>query len=256
MKRVVFVPDIQFPLHNRRQVNALGGFIRATKPDDVIQCGDFADFTELGRWVRNTRGEYAGDIRSNVDGVKRIIEKLQIKKWRRGNHDERFDKYIEEHAPALRGWPGLSIEDGFDLKNLGCEYLRDIYEWAPGWVVAHGDEGPLSSIAGQTALKLAKRIGKSVVCGHGHRAGLSAETESFNGKPTRTLYGIETGHMMDLSQASYLKGQYANWQSGFVVADVSNAAVQPYVISMSLTGSFIFEGKSWEDGRIRKGSSK
>jgi hypothetical protein len=112
------------------------------------------------------------------------------------------------------------------------------------------------TIAGQTALKLGKKIGKSVVCGHGHRAAIAVETESFNFKPTRTLFGVECGNFMDLSQALYLKGQFANWQSAFVVIDSVNSSVQPYVIYMSQTGSFQFEGRSWEDGRIRKGSSK
>lgn len=258
MKRNVFVPDIQFPLHNPRQVNSLAGFIRATRSDisSVLQVGDLADFTSFGRWVRNRRGEYDPNIRQNVDGVKKLLEKLQVDVWKRGNHDERLDKYVEENAPALAGFPGLSIEEAFCLDELGVQYERGIYEFAPNWVVAHGDEGPISGIAGQTALKLATRIGKSVVCGHTHRAGISAQSESFNGLPTRQITGVEVGHMMDLGQASYLKGQYANWQAAFAVVDASNLSVQPYVIYMSPTGSFQFEGRSWEDGRIRKGSSK
>lgn len=256
MKRIVFVPDIQYPLHNKRQVNSLAGYIRETQPDDVIQVGDLPDFTSLGRWVRGRRGEYDPQIRGHVDGVKKLIEKLGIKHWKRGNHDERLDKYVEENAPALKGFPGLSIEEAFDLENLGCEYHRSLYEFTPGWVVAHGDEGPTSKYPGGTALALAERVGKSVVCGHTHKAGILPSTESFNGVPTRTLLGMEVGNMMLMQQASYLKGQYANWQSAFAVLDISNSSVQPYVIFMSQTGSFQFEGRSWEDGRQRKGSTK
>ena len=59
-----------------------------------------------------------------------------------------------------------------------------------------------------------------------------------------------------MGKATYLKGQYANWQSAFCVVDISNSSVQPYLIYVSQTGSFQFEGRSWEDGRMRKGSSK
>lgn len=249
MKRVVVVPDIQVPFQNKRQVNSLAGFIKRTVPDDVYQVGDLIDFVSLGRWVRGARGEYSHNITEHVDETKRVIEKLQIRKWKRGNHDERLGKYIEDNAPALRGMKGTSMEELFSLEDLGVEYLRGLYEFAPGWVLAHGDEGPISSIAGQTASKLASKIGKSVVCGHGHRAGIIPTTESFNGLPTRTLYGVETGHMMDMGQASYLKGQYANWQAAFTVLDISNARVQPTVVFVSPTGSFSFEGVAWEDGK-------
>jgi UDP-2,3-diacylglucosamine pyrophosphatase LpxH len=255
--RKLFVPDIQFPLHNKRQVNSLAGFIKAIQPDDVIQVGDFADFTSLGRWVKNRRGEYDPNIRQNIDGVKKLIDKLGITKWKRGNHDERLDKYVEENAPALRGFPGLSIEEAFGLEDSGVEYLRDLYEFTPGWVVAHGDEASgTAAYAGGTAVKLSSKVGKSVVCGHTHKAAIIPTTESFNGIPTRTLFGVEVGHMMDMGKATYLKGQYANWQSAFAVVDISNKSVQPYLIYVSQTGSFQFEGRSWEDGRQRKGSSK
>lgn len=256
MKRIVFVPDIQWPLTNRRQVNSLAGFIRNTKPDEVIQVGDLPDNTSLGRWVRGRRGEYDKNIKQYVDEVKTLLEKLKVNHWKRGNHCERLEKYVEENAPALTGFPGLTIEEAYDLKNLGVEYHRGLYEFAPGWVVAHGDEGPISKLAGGTAQALATKVGKSVVCGHTHKLGYIPSTESFNGTPTRTLHGVEVGHCMNMQQASYLKGQYANWQSGFAVLDVSNSAVQPYLIHMSQTGSFQFEGKSWEDGKQRKGSSK
>ncbi len=251
--RHLFVPDIQEPFVNRRQVRALANFIEA-KGDEIDvrhQVGDLIDFTSLGRWVKNKRGEYDTDLKKHIEATKRNLEKLRIDVWKRGNHDERLDKYVEGSAPALSPlvWDkgALSMEAVFDLDNLGVRYERGIYEFAPGWACAHGDEGPSSSIAGQTALKLAERIGKSIVCGHTHRAGLIPKTESFNGRPERTLYGLEVGNFMNMAEASYLKGQYANWQSAFGVVDVSNSRVQPHLIFVSQTGSFSFEGESWED---------
>jgi predicted phosphodiesterase len=58
-------------------------------------------------------------------------------------------------------------------------YHKTAYE-IPGtnWVMAHGDEGNISQHAGITALNLAKKWGKSVLCGHTHRLGMSAYTEA------------------------------------------------------------------------------
>lgn len=255
MKRHVIVPDIQIPHQNQRQVASLAGFIRQVKPDVVWQVGDLIDHTNISRWVRGKRGEYVPMLRTSIDETKRTLEKLKIDHWKRGNHDERLDKYVEEHAPGIAELltGELSIESLFGLDSLGVKYHRGIAEMAPNLVIAHGDEGPSSMIAGQTALKLAERIGKSVVCSHVHRQGISNRTESFNGVPERTLQGIEAGHMMDMSRASYLKGQYANWQAGFAVIDTSNLRFHAQLVQMSQTGSFLFEGQSWEDGKVRKG---
>ena len=62
--------------------------------------------------------------------------------------------------------------------------------------VSPGDEGNMSQHAGITALNLAKKWGKSVLCGHTHRLGMSAYAEGVGGH-YRALYGIEVGNLMD-----------------------------------------------------------
>jgi hypothetical protein len=47
--------------------------------------------------------------------------------------------------------------------------------------MGHGDEGRLYNHAGQTALGLATRTGKNVVCGHTHRQGISSASHGFAG---------------------------------------------------------------------------
>jgi UDP-2,3-diacylglucosamine pyrophosphatase LpxH len=44
--------------------------------------------------------------------------------------------------------------------------------------MGHGDEGRLYNHAGQTALGLATRTGKNVVCGHTHRQGISSASRT------------------------------------------------------------------------------
>jgi hypothetical protein len=95
--------------------------------------------------------------------------------------------------------------------------------------MAHGDEGKLSQTPGSTALSLAKRLGKSVVCGHTHRVGLQHETVGFYGK-TSTLFGLEVGHMMDIKQADYLSAGTANWQQGIGILVENNKKVVPYAV--------------------------
>jgi hypothetical protein len=104
----------------------------------------------------------------------------------RSNHGDRILKYLSKYAPALQGKGSpLTIPRiyGYDETPLSGElplpihYHDSLWEFAPGWVLAHGDEGSLIQTPGGTALNIAKRIGASVVCGHTHKAGIQHYTQ-------------------------------------------------------------------------------
>ncbi len=97
---------------------------------------------------------------------------------------------------------------------------------------------PLSQIPGQTALNGARRLGKSVVCGHTHRLGSAAFTEASRGQLGRTVWGHEVGNLVDLSSSgmAYTRG-YANWQQGFAVAYVHERKVQVITVPINSDGS-------------------
>jgi hypothetical protein len=100
----------------------------------------------------------------------------------------------------------------------------------------------MNSNAGLTALGLAKKFGKSVVCGHTHRAGISAYTEGL-GSQYRTLWGLEAGNVMDKKKASYLKAGSANWQMSVAVIETHGDRVSPFLVPINKDGSFTLYGK-------------
>lgn len=255
MKRVVVVSDVQAPYTNMRQVNSLAGYIRAIQPDDVYCVGDVWDLPMVSRWTRNRRGEFDGNIQEHIDSGRRIMEKLGVRHIKAGNHDIRVERYVENFAPALSRLQELKMENLFGLGELGITMHREPWEFTPGWVLAHGDEGNMSTSPGQTAAKMSRRWGKSVVCSHTHRQAIIPDGIGFAGEVHTTLYGVEVGHMMNIAQATYLRAGSSNWTAGFGILDISNGKVHPTIVQMSPTGSFIVDGRSWEDGRMRKGKS-
>jgi len=125
---------------------------------------------------------------------------------------------------------------------MGIDYYRTAYEFHPGWVLAHGDEGSMSQHAGITALNLAKKWGKSVICGHSHRLGMSAYTEAI-GSHERTLFGIEVGNLMERKKASYLRYSAANWAMGVVVLESVGKTLTPTLVPINKDGSFTALGR-------------
>jgi len=249
-RTIVVMPDVQAPLHDVALVNKFIDFLGDYKPDELAQVGDFTDSTEISRWVRGKKGEFAGDLQAGFDTSRGILERIrEVFEGRfrvvRSNHDDRLELYIQGCAPGLESLRALSIENLVGFDEFDVEFVRDeVVELTPGWVMAHGDEGALSPVAGRTAFGLAKsKFGVSTVCGHTHRAGMTSESTGYNGKIRNTVTGLEVGHFMDLTKADYLKkkGVAANWQQAFGILEIHGDRVYPRLITVQ-DGYFSVDG--------------
>lgn len=251
-KRIVIVPDLQIPFHDRKALKALIGFIGATQPDQVVMIGDVLDFPQPSRWNKDTRGEFEGSIYKDVEVAKRqLFEPLRVVYegpvlCHEGNHDERPRVYLEKHSPALSGSDAFSLEVLCDFDGFGITLAPPFFDIAPGWVSTHGHLGGirLSQEAGKTALNAAKRFGKSVVMGHTHRLGLQPHTYGYDGKVSRVLWGFEVGNLMDMRLAGYLKGGTANWQQGFGILEVDGNHTKATPVPIEQR-KFIADGVVW-----------
>jgi len=232
---VVILPDIQYPYHDKRFVNALIDFVAAFQPDELGQIGDLIDQPEPSRWNKGMAGEYAGTLQESLTGTTDLLSRFReaagdIPFWiKEGNHDLRVAAYVSRYAPALGVLTALDMVSLLGLDALGIEYRRDVFSVAPGWLAAHGHEGSLNRVSGSTALSLARKFGMSVVCGHTHRLGMQHETTGMSNR-LRTITGMEVGHAMDMSKAGYLPGGTANWQQGFGILRVRNGRTHAQLV--------------------------
>jgi predicted phosphodiesterase len=248
MKRIVLLPDTQFDSHDKKLCAAFVDFIRDYQPDHLIQVGDLLDCKAPARWSRATVAEFEGTLQGELDACNDWLTEIRAVydgpfDIKSGNHDERIDTYIRKNAPAFSSLTALKVENLLELDALLIGWHRGFIEVAPGWVVAHGHEGSLRHSAGATALALAKKIGKSVVCGHTHRAGIINESHGYGGK-LQTLTGMEVGHAMDLRKASYLRAGSANWQQALGILRVDGRRVMPELVPV-INGKFTVEGKTF-----------
>lgn len=232
------ISDMQIPDHDAKAVQSVYRFIEWLRPDGLLVVGDELDSPEPSRWNKGYAGEYAGTLQKGIDICHEVLSGFRTAlgdgpfHLMRSNHGERVRTYIARYAPALAPLRALDYATLLGFEDLSITYHQRPFEFAPGWVLAHGDEGNLIQTAGGTALGLAKRWGKSVVAGHTHRAGLQHAHLSLNGKTTQHLFGMEVGHLMDVRKANYLKAGSANWQQAIAVIDVDGKHVQPTLIPM------------------------
>ncbi len=238
------VPDIQCPLEDRRALAVMADLITDRGWTEVLCVGDEIDNTEISQWARGNKLEFAGKLDAARERTIQILTDLKVKHLSRSNHTQRIEDYVSKHAPGLSSLPELKIENFLRLDSIGVTFHRKPYEFIPGWILCHGDEGTLSQIPTRTAMGLVNKFGKSVVCGHTHRAGIAHHTHSSGGRVTRTLWGMEVGHAMDLSKAGYLDGGSANWcqSMGLVVKDGND--VYPFLIPIK-NGRLHFDGRTY-----------
>lgn len=249
--RIVILSDLQIPYQNKKALMNVYQFISEYEPEVIASVGDDVDFPQVSRWNKGMEGEYARDLQSHIDRgiahfeVLRSISDAPIHVMR-SNHVDRPLNYIRKYAPGLMGLRALEIPSLLDFDRLAITYHEQPYELAPNWALAHGDEGSLSKIPGRTALGLATKWGMSVVCGHTHRLGLMHENQAFQLKLKNQLFGFEVGNLMNLKEASYLDGGYANWSTGFGILYVSSrGVVTPNPIVIRNDGTFVVEGKEF-----------
>jgi hypothetical protein len=244
MRRIYVVSDLQVPFHDAKAVAAVSQCIADTKgPDDIVlTIGDEMDFQTVSRWSSGTPLEYERSIGRDRDATVQVLKDLQVQHCIRSNHTDRLYNQIMRRIPGLLGLPELELPAFLRLDELGITFHEEAFNVAPGWVAMHGDEAGVSQIAGQTAAGLVKKVGMSVVCGHTHRLGLQPFTTSVNGRLTRTLWGFEVGHLMDMRKAKYAKTH--NWQQGFGILYVNQNKVTPVPVPI-INKSFVVEGDQW-----------
>lgn len=222
-----------------------------------------------GHWRVNIGGLPAwmcsGGYKGSTEKYKGKVWCLRVPKYERfmvfrdrsiyltGNSRPR--EYLEKYAPALAESKAFHLETLLKFDEYNIEIIRGFYDIAPDWVVTHGHLGlPLSQLAGRSAMRAANKIGKSVIQGHTHRLGVSAETYGYQGK-TYTRWGVEVGNLMDIRKADYLKSGSANWQQGFAIIHIEGSRVYPELIPVQKDGSFMASGKLY-GGKGSKGNRK
>ena len=252
MKKVVVLSDMQIPLHDARAITAVEQFVKDFQPDELYCVGDEADQFEISRWDKGTAKEYAGTYQKNIDKTTEIMarfkEAVGDKPFHvmRSNHGEtRINSYLKKWAPALDSLRELKYERLLGYDKLEITYHNRIWQFAPGWALAHGDEGSAVQTSGGTAMALAKRTGLSIVCGHTHKAGIQHHHQGYSGRITQSLYGVEVGHLMDMAKASYLPSGYGNWQQAFAALYIRKGNITPVVVPIN-GRSFTVEGKLYK----------
>lgn len=216
-KRIAGLFDIHVPYHNMAALTAAISFCKKEKVDAVLLGGDFWDFYQLSRFLKDpTKRHFSEELKSGTTIINIIQKELDCKIYfKYGNHEERYDHFLFQKAKELIGVEEFALDELIKKRLPNIEIIKDkrIIR-TNGLNIIHGHEytqGVFSPV--NVARGLFLRGKTSALQGHSHQT--SEHTESdMNGKITTTW---SVGCLCELHP------EYAplnKWNHGFCIVDL------------------------------------
>lgn len=172
--------DIHIPYHDA-SLDMVFVWIKRNKikVDGVLLNGDILDFYGLSWWEKDPRNRtFKGELDDGVQFIKFVKEQLKPKHiiWKLGNHEARWDRYLQAKAPELldvADWKNyMRLDDlGVQIVKSGCPIQhKDLY-------ILHGDEyGKGLSNPVNPARGIFLKSSTCTLVGHEHRTSQHVET--------------------------------------------------------------------------------
>ncbi len=192
MKRVLVIPDLHVPQHDRKALGLVEAYAKSEGPwDQIVQLGDWNDFPQLAsQTLGNLKAQGKNTIRDDYDEGERILDRWQKLAKRidilQGNHDERIERWLG-CQPLFTG--SLEVQNGLHLKERGIGW-HPVWENASKYALRIGKADFIHgmSVSPNHARITGARWGDNVIYGHTHDA--QCATFERRGKVTHVAQSL------------------------------------------------------------------
>ena len=211
------ISDIHIPYHDLRTIEKWVEECRQKNVAGLILNGDVLDFYQLSDFLRDPSMPRTKDEilkgRQLLEYLRSRFPKIPIV-FKKGNHDERLEKYLFGRCPDLSEIEDFQLHSLLRAKEFGVDWVEDKRVVMLGKLpVIHGHEYRGGGGV-MPARWLYLRTGASAVCGHFHQP----SNYTF-----RTIEGREVG-MWSTGCACYLSPAYMplnQWSNGYAMVEIS-----------------------------------
>lgn len=212
-KSIGVLSDIHFPYHDRSALTRALKGIKDFEVDAIYLNGDTIDAYQLSRHEKNKLNR---SFKYEVDMTKLFFSELRSQfpdidiYYKVGNHDSRFNKYINENAEQLQGIIGF--EDVMKLRDYRIKYVPSETKAIFGKLnILHGHELPVKG-ATNHARTIMLKVMSNVLVGHFHRTDHSS-IRDLDG----SVYAVfATGCLCKLNP-KYMP--INNWNHGYAIIE-------------------------------------
>lgn len=226
VKRSVLLFDKHIPFQDKQLQKHIFKFLKdlkLTSKDEIVLGGDILDFWAVSSfdkrpsatisgedvaYERDSFVEYIRDLRKTVGPAKIIFIK--------GNHCDRWQKYLYSNAKALAGLPELDIRKFLRLDKYKVIYEPKEYKANPHFLVKHGTA--TSKYPSKTEVDTELMSGAS---GHAHKT-----DRSYKRGHGKNYRWYSFGHLADRDQiddaCKYSVGLKWDQSFGILLTDLKN----------------------------------
>lgn len=234
--RTLILNDVHLPYHERNPIELAIKEGKRREVNRIILNGDTLDFYQLSRFSRDPRlRSFPGEIEMGkqfIDALREQFPKAEII-WKDGNHEERYQHYLEANAKELIGVKEFRFEVLMDFFNSGVLYVNDKRPIHLGHnILVHGHEfGQQIFSPVNPARGLFLKAKHTAACGH-HHATSEHPARSLDGK---IIVCWSIGALCHLNPAYR---PINDWNHGFAIQETQ------------ADGTFDFENKRILNGRV------
>ena len=182
--------DAQIPFQDDTAMELFQTAVRELQPDNIVLVGDMVDLPNLSRFKQ--RPEWLGTTQQSIDQYHSFLAQTRSNSPNsrlavvHGNHEQRFDNYIQTNAMELLGLRRANA--GKELAILTLQHLVrydelevESIDGYPGGTLYLEDNlkvthGTNTQKGGSNAAKYLREHRESVVYGHAHRSELAFRT--------------------------------------------------------------------------------
>jgi len=233
---VGILSDVHVPYHSEVAVAAAVGHLKTQRLAALLLNGDIADFYAISRYMKDPKRR---DFKAELEAVRSFLQWLRHEfpgipiVLKCGNHEERWQHWLFQHAAEISDDPRMSLTAWLDLKENDIELVEDQRPVMLGKLpVLHGHELPKGMAAPVNVARGAfLRTLSTCLVGHSHRTSNHAESNMWHHETACW----STGCLCDL-RPDYQK--FNRWNHGFAMVTVHDGGafdVQNYRVMLDGT---------------------
>lgn len=168
--------------------------LKLSKEDAIVLGGDATDnycISDFKKVDKNVDVLYESSQMGMILNHYRNVSKSSKIVWIEGNHEDRHERNLDgDNLAAYRSLKGLSFEEIFHVEKYKVNYVRDVYEVTPGFIITHGERCGKFPARGEL-----DKWGTSGMSGHAHKTDYASKTQ-YNGR----IEWFSCGHLADKSK--------------------------------------------------------
>lgn len=244
--RTLVAGDAQIPFQDERALENFQIIVGETQPDRIVFLGDMVDLAPLSKFSQ--RREWVGSTQDTIDRYHKLLALTRANAPNSeiyvidGNHEQRFDNYINKNAMEVLGLRRANMSHelaALSLRNL-VRYedleIKSIDGYPNGVLWLEDDlkciHGTNAGKGGINAGKYLSQERESTIYGHSHRQELAYRTFARRiGSATIAAAspgclsltdGTVPGFRHTISPNGELVGHSEDWQQGVLIIDHNN----------------------------------